>query len=329
MDRNGEATLRAASFLCPRCQQHVSREGACADCGLALARRGRVLDFVGGELLGGRGEEVRAFYEQRPFPGYAEGDDAALILDRGRRSAFLAGLDAALPPDAAILDCGCGTAQVAMFLALSSSRRRVIGVDGCNASLAEAERFAGRERVDNLELARVDLFKLPLESRAFDFVLCRGVVHHTADPFGAARAVARPVAPGGVLLLGIYESLARRLHRARRGLRRVLGTSVDVLDPILRRRDLDPEKKRTWIEDQYLHPLEHLMSASETVRVLERDGFEFVRTVPPVERGEDLFETTDKPGAFAFLTRRLGWFVRGLNDEDAGLVCVVMRRHRE
>ena len=33
-----------------------------------------------------------------------------------------------------------------------------------------------------------------------------------------------------------------------------------ALDPVLRRRDLDEEKKRTWIEDQYRHPLEHILA---------------------------------------------------------------------
>ena len=34
-------------------------------------------------------QEVEAFYDVRPFPGYAPGDTAGSLLDRSRRSAFL------------------------------------------------------------------------------------------------------------------------------------------------------------------------------------------------------------------------------------------------
>src|SRR6185295_4758895 len=72
---------------------------------------------------------VQAFYEARPFPGYAPADDAASILDRCRRSPFLVALDRAVPPDARVLDAGCGTAQLANFLALAGPRRRIVGAD--------------------------------------------------------------------------------------------------------------------------------------------------------------------------------------------------------
>jgi SAM-dependent methyltransferase len=289
-------------------------------------RRGSVVDFLGGEALAGRGADVQSFYKKRPFPGYAAGDDAAQILDRGRRSPFLAALDAAIAPDATVLDCGCGTAQVASFLALAGSRRRVVGVDGTPASLAAADEFRGRAGIRNLQLVRADLFELPLAPRSFRVVHCRGVVHHTADPLGATERVADLVAPGGILLLGIYESMGRRLHCWRRGLGKLWWGGARKLDPILRRRDLAEEKKLAWIDDQYHHPLEHLMPASGTMRKLKELGFDWVRTVPPIAADDEMFEATPEPSGLAFFMRRAGWFLGGLNDEDAGLICLVARR---
>src|SRR5690349_4804606 len=182
-------------FACPHCRAALARDAAACACGARVAQDGGVLDFIGAAQREARAATVEDFYRAHPFPGYQDSDDAGALIDRCRRAPFLAELDAAIPPDARLLDCGCGTGQLAAFLALAGPRRDVHGVDGCNVSLAEAQRFRARERIENLTLARGDLFALPFRERAFDVVVCRGVVHHTPDPERATREVARRVAP--------------------------------------------------------------------------------------------------------------------------------------
>lgn len=285
-----------------------------------------MLDVLGTTEREDRAAEVERFYTKSPFPGYAPADDGNSLLDRSRRSAFLVDLDAAIAPDATVVDCGCGTAQLAAFLALAGPRRRVFGVDGCRASLECAEEFRARTDTRNLQLVRADLFDLPLEPSSFQVVISRGVVHHTPDPDGAIESVARAVAPGGVLVLGFYETMGRAFHCTRRFLGKATGKPIRMLDPILRRRDVDDEKKRIWIEDQYLHPLEHILPLPHVVRVLDRLGFDWVRTVPPAAEGQKLFSETVRPGALGMTSLRTGWMVSGLNDPDAGLVCYIARR---
>jgi SAM-dependent methyltransferase len=204
----------------------------------------------------------------------------------------------------------------------------VVAVDGCRASLRAADRFRERARVENLQLLRADLLALPLERASFEVVLCRGVVHHALRPQEAIDSVAAFVAPGGVLVLGFYERFARALHVARRAFGRALGRPIAALDPLLRRRDLDQQKKRTWIEDQYRHPLEHRLALPCVVAQLEARGFQWLRSVPPAPDGAPLFDPTPRPAGLGLAARRLGWAARGLADEDAGLVVLVMRRHR-
>jgi SAM-dependent methyltransferase len=320
-------------ILCPHCRQVFDPAVPCPDCGARVGRFGGVYDFLAESERDDASRAVEAFYDLRPFPGYAPGDDAATLIDRCRASPFLLELDRAIPPDARVLDCGCGTAQIPAFLALSSPHRRVIGVDACRASLRAADAFRARIGIPNLTLLRGDLFRLPLPAQGFDYVISRGVVHHTPDAHQAIRAVADRVAVDGYLVLGWYESMARLFHRLRQGLHLVRGRPVAVLDPVLRRRDLDPEKKRTWIEDQYLHPVEHLLPLPAVARTLERLGFEWVRSVPP-EPGEaerasgarGLFTPEPRPSAAALLARRARWLLAGANDPDAGLVCLLVRR---
>jgi len=312
--------------LCPRCFQGLG-ESACGACGLAFEREGRLIDLLGPEPRESRAARVESFYERSPFPGYAPDDDAGTLLDRARRSSFLRALDASLPADARVLDCGCGTAQLAAFLALAAARRSVFGLDGCRASLRCAEAFRARVGLENLQLARADLFAMPVPAGAFQVVLSRGVVHHTGAPARAIECVARCVAPGGVLVLGFYESAARLFHGARRALARPLSAPFDALDPVLRRRDLAPEKRRIWIEDQYRHPLEVSLALPAVVAQLERLGFDWLRSVPPaVDSG--LFEATPRPGPLGFARLRLSWCLRGVNDPDAGLVLLLARRRK-
>jgi len=320
-------TTRTAAAWCPRCFRELSweREG-CAGCGLDFAWSGGIVDVIGARSREKRAEEVEEFYTVSPFPGYAPGDDAATLLDRSRRSSFLVALDRAVPADGRFLSVGCGTAQVPAFLAIAGPRRRVVGVDGCKASLTVADQFARKVALDNLQLVRGDLFDLPIAPESFDVVSCRGVVHHTPDPYGATTCVARCVAPGGVLILGYYETMGRAWHCARRKLSDLRGRNpVYGLDPVLRRRDLDPEKKRIWIEDQYRHPLEHILPTPKVLAHLEGLGFEYVRTVPPSPEA-GLFDAAPRPTRGELFRRRFGWMVSGINDPDAGLVVLVVRK---
>jgi SAM-dependent methyltransferase len=315
------------SPTCPRCFTQLGSAEICPTCQLEFVVLGGLLDHLGPTERETRAADVESFYTKSPFPGYAPGDDGPALLDRCRKAPFLVSIDAAVPPTARVLDAGCGTAQIPAFLALAGPRRQVFGVDGCKMSLTHAEEFRARAGVDNLQLVRADLFDLPIEKESFDFVLSRGVVHHTPDPDGAIARVASCVAPGGVLVLGFYETMGRAFHSFRRRLGRLRGGKPFVaLDPILRRRDLDDEKKRIWIEDQYLHPLERILPLPHVLDVLREEGFQWVRTVPPVASGASLFDPTPEPSALGLFSLRAGWMMRGLSDPDAGLICVVARK---
>lgn len=329
---------------CPRCGAPVARrapEGgsdrtpdSCDSCGLEWVWRGGVLDVLADTRREEAAATVESFYERSPFPGYAPSETASSLIERSRRSPFLVAFDRAVPVDGTLLSVGCGTAHVPAFLAVSSRRRRVVGVDGCAASLGVADAFARRAEATNLELVRADLFDLPFPERSFDVVSCRGVVHHTPRPWEATDRVAEMVAPGGVLLIGIYESLGRAWHRFRMRLARLRGgpeyggRPIRALDPVLRHAGTDEERKRIWEEDQYRHPVEHLMPFTRLLTRLEQQGFEWVRSLPPVPTGptSSLFESTPRPGPASMARLRTGWLLKGPLDPDAGLVFLVARR---
>lgn len=320
------AAPAATVLWCPACRVPLQAEQACERCGFRCIRDGGILDFLLPAERDSDFRKVNAFYEANPFPGYAPGDNAATLLDRSRRSPFLVALDQAIGPAERVVDCGCGTGQLAAFLALAGPRRSVYGVDACRASLRLADGFRERAGAANLTLLRGDLFALPVAEGVFDVVISRGVVHHTPEPWRAIECVARRVRPGGVLVLGFYESAGRAFHHFRQRLYRSFRGPVRRLDPILRRRDLGDEKKRTWVADQYEHPLEASLPFPRVWRQLRAAGFEWLRSVPPAPLDEPMFSATDEPGGLRLAARRAGWAFAGLRDEDAGMACVVARR---
>jgi SAM-dependent methyltransferase len=257
----------------------------------------------------GASETVRAFYTTNPFPGYPPGLDRAGLRARAARSEFATRLDAALAPDATIVEIGCGTGQMSLFLA--SADRRLVAADLTRASLelgaAAARRFGLAERVQFVE---TDLFAPGLRDRAFDAVYTSGVLHHTADPAGAFARIARLARPGGLVIVGLYNVYARLLHRLRRAVARLTGLRWVPFDPILR--DRSGDRREAWLRDQYLHPLEHRHTIDEVFDWFRKSGVEPIRTHPECLLGGEAppaFDPHVDDWRLEHLLVQLGWTV--------------------
>jgi SAM-dependent methyltransferase len=243
-----------------------------------------------------RTARVRAFYGQAPFPAYGARDTFAALQARAGRSAFARLLDQAIAPDARVLDLGCGTGQMSLFLA--RGRRVVVGADLCRASLALGRAAARRFGVGGVSFVETDLRRPGLRAGSFDVVLSLGVLHHTPDPpaaFAAAAALARP--DGGVVVVGVYNAFARLPHRLRRLAARASGFRLFPFDPVLRARAGDPARRAAWIRDQYRHPEEHRHTVGEVRRWFRGSGVSYLRTYPATLVGAD-DEGGDEPDLF-------------------------------
>src|SRR5437764_5670213 len=117
-----------------------------------------------------RTEAVRRFYEQAPFPGYPPRDSLQALRQRAERSVFARLLDQAIPSDARIVEIGCGTGQMSLYLARAD--RTVIGCDLARGSLALGASAARRYGLSSVRIVECDLTRLPLKEGAFDVVYC-------------------------------------------------------------------------------------------------------------------------------------------------------------
>lgn len=131
--------------------------------------------------------------EARLFGKTPEEMKANLVSDRIGSS-----IDAGFYPGRCVLDAGAGHGRyLAAFAELGAAA--VVGLDiGRGLELGRAS--------DPPQVLRVrgDVRHPPLVPASFDLVFSDGVVHHTPDPEGAVRALAKLVAPGGYLYLWVY-----------------------------------------------------------------------------------------------------------------------------
>jgi 2-polyprenyl-3-methyl-5-hydroxy-6-metoxy-1,4-benzoquinol methylase/uncharacterized protein YbaR (Trm112 family) len=269
-------------LACPACQGALDQQWACAGCGA----RYTALDGVPDLRLAGdaRTDTVRQFYAQAPFPGYRPGDSLEKLRARAERSEFARMLDNALAPDARILEVGCGTGQMSLYLARGT--RRVIGADLARASLQLGAAAARSFGVTGVQFVETDLHHPGLRAGAFDVVYCSGVLHHTPDPARAFARLAPLVRPGGMLVIGLYNSFARIPLRLRRVAARLSRYRWIPFDPVLRDRKSEPARREAWMRDQYRHPEEHRHSVAEVRDWFAANGIEFVRTYPSLLIGE-------------------------------------------
>ena len=150
-----------------------------------------------------------------------------------------------LPPHARVLDCACGTGQLAVGLA--DLGLDVVATDASVGMIRRTRELAGELGV-SLQAHRVSWEELPdhLDASTFDLVFCVGNSLGHAE--GASGRLAALAAMSGLLRRGGRLVLTSRTWE----LVRAGGSRVDIRDRLIRRNGRDAVVVYHWeIEDRW------------------------------------------------------------------------------
>ncbi|MFO0974067.1 MAG: carbamoyltransferase N-terminal domain-containing protein [Phycisphaerae bacterium] len=325
-------------WACPACGGTMSTNGgggaaACGGCGKKFSQNEGIwqLFWPHEKVDGDVTEMVKSFYEEHPFPNYDEQETIGSLQGKARRGVYARLLGEQIPFNARVLEVGCGTGQLTNFLAIGC--RTVVGTDLCLNSLRLAEKFRASAGLNRARFMQMNLFRPAFKAEQFDVVLCNGVLHHTSDPYGGFKQIARLVKPGGHIVIGLYNKWGRLLLDTRRQVFKLTGGRLKWIDPYLRNYKLSAGKQDAWFADQYQHPHESKHTMGEVLRWFEENGFDFVNGVPkldvwePFTTKDQLFEPSSRGTALERGLAQAKMILTG-NQEGGFYIMIGRRRGR-
>ena len=168
------------------------------------------------------------FYNEVKFPNYDEIDDFGSLLEKSEKSTFFKKLDKEITMFSKVLEVGCGTGQLSLFL--SRYQRQIFSIYLSIGSLELGENFRKKNNIENLFFLRMSLFNLFFKEKFFDVIISNGVLHHTANPKSAFIELTKYLKKDGYIIIGLYHRYGRIYTKIRQLLIKIFGDSFKFLD---------------------------------------------------------------------------------------------------
>jgi SAM-dependent methyltransferase len=199
--------------------------------------------------------------------------------------------------DVRILDAGCGTGVSTEYLVHLNPGAQVTAIDISPGALAVARERCTRSKALGVEFHQMSLFDVGQLPGEFDLINSVGVLHHTADPNRGIQALAKKLAPGGLLHIFVYGEVGRwEITMMQKAIGLLQGEKKgDYRDGVRVGREIFanlPENNRIaqreasrWslenfkdecFADMYVHPQEIVYNAETIFDLIDAAGLEFI-----------------------------------------------------
>jgi SAM-dependent methyltransferase len=199
--------------------------------------------------------------------------------------------------DIRILDAGCGSGVGTEYLVHLNPQAQVVGIDLSAGTLEVAKERCKRSGANRVEFHHLSLYDVEQLSGEFDLINCVGVLHHTPDPIRGIQALAKKLAPGGLMHIFVYGELGRwEIQLMQKAIALLQGDKIgDYRDGVQVGREIFaslPEKNRIlkreqerWsmenhrdenFADMYVHPQEIDYNIETLFELIDASGLEFI-----------------------------------------------------
>jgi len=241
-------------------------------------------------------DEVRTFYDQRPYPPPVKDLDGygPRWEDPNRRRAefHLFWPERPYQEHLDILVAGCGTAQAAKH-ALRHPAARVTGIDVSSTSIRHTEDLKRKYDLTNLEIHQLAVERTHELEQSFDKIVCTGVLHHLPDPGAGLSALRDVLKPDGAMHLMVYATYGRTGIYMLQKYCRLLGigqSDREIIDlahtlmaippnhplaPLLA--EVPDFRTKAGLADALIHPQDRAYTVPQLFNLIHRAGLTFGR----------------------------------------------------
>ena len=241
-------------------------------------------------------DEVRTFYDQRPYPPPVKDLDGygRRWEDPNRRRAefHLFWPERPYEEHLDILVAGCGTAQAAKH-ALRHPAARVTGIDVSSTSIRHTEDLKRKYDLTNLEIHQLPVEQAHELEQSFDKIVCTGVLHHLPDPSAGLSVLRDVLKPDGAMHLMVYATFGRTGIYMLQQYCRLLGigqSDREITDlahtlmaippnhplaPLLA--EVPDFRTKAGLADALIHPLDRAYTVPQLFELIRRAGLTFGR----------------------------------------------------
>lgn len=193
--------------------------------------------------------------------------------------------------DASLIEFGSGTGEHSLFYLKWGAQGTFVEIN--ELALQRMEQLfkhfgIGPERYQARNLSIFDY----ADTQTYDIVSCLGVLHHLEEKERALGIVARAVAPGGFLILGIGNNAGTFQRNVQRLIvNRLAGTDPGRIEQVAedlfsghldRAEKYGRRSRRSIIHDTYVNPKIDTMSVVDILEQFSANGLELYSSWPPV-----------------------------------------------
>ena len=133
------------------------------------------------------------------------------------------------------------------------------------------------------------------------------------------------------MLIGLYNKIGRIRTIFRKYLYKIFGEVIlNLLDPTLRNLKENSDERKSWIRDQYTHPIESLHSLDEVLQWFDKNNIEFISSIPSCnvdeDEDDDLFNKKSRGNFFSRIINQISMIFNSLGS-DGGLFIVIGKKN--
>ena len=160
------------------------------------------------------------------------------------------------------------------------------------------------------------------------------MLHHTKNPYKAFEILSKSLKNEGYILIGLYNKIGRLRTIFRKYLSKIFGIKfLEIFDPTFKNLKINNEERKSWIKDQYFHPIESLHTLDEVLKWFDKNDIKYINSIPScdfelTQNYDNLFKENSKGSFYSRLINQIFMIFNRLGS-DGGLFIVIGKKNKK